>query len=354
MGTPLYAGPDTGQLALSPSNQFHQIVLSSGYQITDRTRAMGEVAIGRMTQDERFLPVTTNNDLLTECRARTRTLAAQLIGRSGATPNFNLKVVVAPIDRLRLNAAYTYSDRDNKTPQSAYEWVTTDMFPNPARTNQPYSFTRNLFNLSADYRLPRYAKLAAGFDHDNYERDLQDFNKTTEKTLWGKVSASAGDYVDWMFKSARSARDVSAYQPNAAITPPQNPLMRKYNMADRDRNTVGFHASVTPLERLNLGVGVDYARDNYSQSLVGLLDGVQSDVSADASLVLTEKATLTLFASHELIKSSQGGSQTTPTIQDWSARNRDTTNTAGLGLKYPSMRNWISGRMFPPRVPPAR
>ncbi len=320
--------PDKGQLALPPSNQFHQIVLSSGYQFTDRTRAMGEVAIGRMTQDEAFLPVTTNTNLPAITLPR-----ASLNGQVD-TVNANFKVVSAPIDKLRLNAAYTYSDRNNKTPQSAYEWVTTDIFPRPARTNQPYSFTRNLLNLSADYRLPKYAKLGAGYDYDTYKRNLQDFNKTTENTLWGKVSTTVGENVDMMLKAAHASRNVSDYQPNPEIDPAQNPLMRKYNMADRDRNTVGFHAGITPLQRLNIGVGVDYAWDNYSKSLVGLLDGVQSDLSGDASLILTEKTSLTLFANHEMIKSSQGGSQAVLTIQDWSARNRDTTDTAGLGVKY--------------------
>jgi len=208
------------------------------------------------------------------------------------------------------------------------------MNPSLARINQPYSFTRNLLNLSADYRLPRYAKLGAGYDYDNYKRNLQDFDETDEQTLWGKVSANAGEYVDWMFKYAHAQRDVSAYDPNPVIDPPQNPLMRKYNMADRDRDTVGFHTGITPMERLTIGVGIDYAWDDYSKSLVGLLDGEQGDVSADASLVLTDKATLSFFANRELIKSSQGGSQTTPTIQDWSARNRDTIDTAGVGIKY--------------------
>ncbi len=333
VGTPLYDGPGTGQLALPPSNQFHQIVLSSGYQFNDRTRAMGEVAIGRMTQDERFLPVTTNASLLSSTVAPGPLPRNSLDGQVD-TLNVNLKVVSAPIDKLRLNAAYTYNDRNNKTPQSGYEWVTTDMSPNQARINQPYSFTRNLFNLSADYRLPRYAKLGAGYDYDNYKRNLQDFDETDEQTLWGKVSANAGEYVDWMFKYAHAQRDVSTYDPNPVIDPPQNPLMRKYNMADRDRDTVGFHTGITPMERLTVGVGIDYAWDDYSKSLVGLLDGEQGDVSADASLVLTDKATLTFFANRELIKSNQGGSQTTPTIQDWSARNRDTIDTAGVGIKY--------------------
>lgn len=330
--------PDKGQLALPPSNQFHQIVITSGYQFTDRTRAMGEVTLGRMTQDEAFLPATTNTSLPTITLPR-----ASLNGQVD-TVNANFKVVSAPIDKLRLNAAYTYSDRNNKTPQSTYQWVSTDTFPRlstdptvTTRTNQPYSFTRNLVNLSADYRLPKYAKLAAGYDYDNYKRPLQDIDKTSEQTLWGKVTAKADKYADWMFKFAHAKRDVSAFQPNAEIYPPQNVLMRKYNMADRDRNTVGFHTGITPVERLSLGVGIDYAKDNYSKSLVGLLDGVQSDVNGDASLVLTDKATMTLFINHEDIKSSQGGMQdasNVPPIQDWHARNHDTTDTAGLGVKY--------------------
>jgi MtrB/PioB family decaheme-associated outer membrane protein len=328
--------PGTGQLALPPSNQFHQIVLTSGYQFTDRTRAMGEVAIGRMTQDEAFLPATTNTSLPAIPLPR-----ASLDGQVD-TVNANVKLVSTPIDKLRLNAAYTYSDRNNKTPQSTYQWVSTDTFPHLAsdpvvstRTNQPYSFTRNLVNLSADYRLSvMHTKLGAGYDYDNFKRSLQDIAKNTEQTFWGKVNADVSEKVDVMLKLAHASRDASEYQPNPEIYPPNNPLMRKYDMADRDRDTVGFHTGITPVERLNIDVGLDYAWDNYSKSVVGLLDGVQRDISGDASLVLTDKATLNFFANHEQIKSSQGGSEANPTIQDWSARNDDTADTAGLGVKY--------------------
>jgi predicted porin len=52
--TPTVAGADTGQLALAPDNQFHQIVASGGYQLADRTRVIGDVAIGRMKQNKKF------------------------------------------------------------------------------------------------------------------------------------------------------------------------------------------------------------------------------------------------------------------------------------------------------------
>ncbi|MDH3899842.1 MAG: MtrB/PioB family decaheme-associated outer membrane protein, partial [Gammaproteobacteria bacterium] len=61
--TPTVAGADTGQLALAPDNQFHQLIASGGYQLADRTRAVGDVAIGRMKQDESFFAATQNPNL---------------------------------------------------------------------------------------------------------------------------------------------------------------------------------------------------------------------------------------------------------------------------------------------------
>lgn len=334
LGTPQFAGPDAGQLALPPSNQFHQLVLSSGYQLSDRTRAMGEIAIGRMLQDERFLPVTLNNDLLANAVPAVQALPRTSLDGQVDTVSAKLKVASAPTDKLRLNAAYTYNDRNNKTPQAAYDWVTTDTFTNSQlRINQPYSFTRSLFDLNADYRLPKQARLGFGYDYDAYKRSLQDINKTQENTLWGKISASAGDSTNLMFKYAHAERNVSAYQPNPAVDPPENPLLRKYNMADRTRDSIGFHADVTPHVRVTLGAGADFAWDNYSKSMVGLLDDRESNLSGDVAVILTDKASLNLFVDHQQIKSNQAGSQTFA-VADWFARNVDRSDTAGIGVKH--------------------
>ena len=273
-----------GQLAQPPDNQFHQLVLSSGYQITDQTRAMADIAVGRMTQDENFLSVTRNSLLGAPDPSR-NSLDGQV-----DTLTANLKVVSAVTDKLRLNGAYTYNDRDNETPRAAYHWVTTDTYLNPqTRTNQPYSFTRSLLNLSADYRLPKKAKLGAGFDYDIFKRNLQDIDRTNEDTLWGKLSTPAGERTNLMFKFARANRDVSAYNANLEIDPSQNPLMRKYNMADRERDTVGFHTDITPNEWINIGAGIDYAWDNYLKSELGLQEGTQGNVSGDLSTLTNKK-----------------------------------------------------------------
>lgn len=325
--TPLVAGADTGQLALPPDNQFHQIVVSGGYQLTDRTRAIGNVAIGRMKQDESFSPATLNTNLVVPSLPRSSA------NTQVDTLTANFRVISALTDKLRLNAAYTYNDRDNDTPQSTFNRVTTDILIAIPRTNLPYSFTKNAFKLNADYRFAKRMKVRAGFDYETYKRTHQEVNKTKEHTFWGKLTVRARDNVDLTMKLARADRDRSGYQAMSEIEPPQNARLRLFNMADRIRNTAGFHASVTPRDRITIGLGFDYSRDDYSNSTFGLTDSSEASINADASVILTEDISLHVFLSHERIKSRQAGSQTFST-PDWSGKNDDTINTAGIGVTY--------------------
>ncbi|MDP1718376.1 MAG: MtrB/PioB family decaheme-associated outer membrane protein, partial [Burkholderiales bacterium] len=53
------AGNPTGRYALAPDNQFHQFNASGGYVVSQATRVSGNVSLGRMTQNESFLPYST-------------------------------------------------------------------------------------------------------------------------------------------------------------------------------------------------------------------------------------------------------------------------------------------------------
>ncbi len=123
-------GNTSGQLALAPSNQFHQIMASAGYAISPTMRASAEIAVGRMTQDAAYLALTTNTSLVVPA------LPAQSLQGRADTLNASLRLTAAPIDRLRLNASYTRDERDNQTPTASYPSVATDMFVGLPRSNQ--------------------------------------------------------------------------------------------------------------------------------------------------------------------------------------------------------------------------
>lgn len=325
--TPMFAGSDSGQRALPPDNLFHQLTLSGGYQLSSRTRINGDISIGRMQQDEGFLPYTTNSSLSVSA------LPANSLDARVNTLTANIKLISSLTDKLRLNASYNYSDHDNKTPQAQYAWVSTDAYVNSPRTNQPYSFTRQQTKLAADYHISRATKLSAGLDYDIIERTLQEVDKTNEITGWGKLTVRGKDFMDMTFKLEHAERDASDYQVVPEIDPPQNPLLRKYNMTDRNRDTVGAILNTMVSETLSVGMSFDYATDNYPGSSIGLIDGKEVSVNVDASAILTESSSMHVFAGQETIRSSQSNSSTLST-SIWTANNKDKVNTIGAGYKH--------------------
>jgi len=325
--TPGVAGADTGERALPPDNQFHQLLASAGYQLSDSTRLSGDIAVGRMEQDEDFLRATRNDTLVTG------SLPAKSLDGQVDTLTANLKVHSRPSERLRVNGALSYSDRDNKTPREDYTWVTTDSYVNAKRSNLPYSFTRKEVKLDADYRVESNTRLGLGFDHDNYERTHQEVKNTDENTLWGKVSVRALDNMDITLKLARADRDISKYQQVNEIDPAENPLMRKYNMADRIRYSSSIIANASPHERVTVGVNLDFSKDDYNNSTLGLTDAWEVSVAVDASLQVTEDTAMHAFGGVERIRSKQLGSSTYST-PNWQGKNDDTVNTAGIGVTH--------------------
>ncbi|MDH4325169.1 MAG: MtrB/PioB family decaheme-associated outer membrane protein [Betaproteobacteria bacterium] len=325
--TPVFPGAVSGQLALPPDNQFHQISASLGYQLTHRTRATADIAVGRMAQDEAFLAPTLNATVAAPGLPR-----ASLDGRV-ATLNASLKLNSVINDRLRLNAMYSHNDRDNRTPQAVYSWVTTDMFLAVPRTNLPYGFTQDKLALRADYRVAARFKASTGFDYDAHKRTFQEVGNTRENTLWHKMIFRPLDNVDTTLKLAHSDRRNSGYQGVAAITPPENPLLRKYNLANRKRDSTELRADIAATERISIGVQVDASEDDYSDSTIGLTSGRELNLSGDVSMMVSDETSLHFLANRQEIKSEQAGSQAFST-PDWRGKNKDTIDLFGIGVKH--------------------
>jgi len=324
---PAFPGAGAGQLALPPDNQFHQVLASAGYQISDRTRASADIAFGRMTQNDSFLPYGT----------AVPGPGGSLNGRV-ATLDANLKLTSAVTNKLRLNAVYAHNDRDNQTPQALYAMVSTDMFPGAPRTNLPYSFTLDKLKLSADYRVSASTKTFVGIDSESRKRTFQEVDKSHEDTIWGKVTTRALDKFDLSLKLAHGERRNSGYQVVPGIAPPENPLLRKYNMANRTRETAALRVDVAARENVNIGFGIDTSKDDYEDSAIGLLSGRDINVNGDVSVIQTPATSLHFFANHQEIKSKQAGSQTFSTA-DWSGENRDRIDFFGVGLKHAAIKD---------------
>ncbi len=331
--TPLSPGADQGRSSLAPDNQFHQLMLSTHFQPTARLGLSASLASGRMEQDEDFVAATINPNLTTA-------LPRQSLEGRIDTLTANLKLFYKPSAPLRLSAEYLFNERDNETPVDDWQQVVTDVFSGALRSNLPYSFEQQRFRLGADWRLNRQQRLSAGIEQDERKRQNQAVEKTDEQTLWLKWRLRAGRLGDLYLRLATSSRDGSQFENVSAISPPENPRMRQFHLADRERDEARLQYDYSPAERVQLGLGLSYADDSYANSPIGLQSGQQLELNGSLAWQPAEHWHTHLFLSQARIDSSIDNREALATA-DWQADTEDRINSFGVGVA----RRQIKGKL---------
>ena len=320
------AGVTEGQLGTPPDNSMHQITVAGGYDVLNNLTLTGQLAFGQMKQDESYLPYTINNSLSPPGLPRS-SLGGEINTFGG---NFNVLSRITP--KLNLNFKYAHDELDNKTPRATYDYVVADSaVATVAHTNLPYSFRKRKALLEGNYKLPARSLLSLGADYETYDRTYQEVETTQENSFWTKFKSRPHAMVEFIISLEASSRDGDAYTPVAQINPAENPLLRKYNMADRDRYLGNLHINVMPIDSLVLGFAVDSSKDEYSNSPLGLQESKESAYTVDAFYMLSNLFSINGFYSYEEINSNQSNMQGATT---WIGENEDTFDTAGLGIKY--------------------
>lgn len=326
---PVVTGATRGQLALAPDNQMHLVSASAGYEIASWIHVSADVSLGRLTQDQAFLASTTN-PTLTFAPALT---TSSLDGRVD-TFDANVKFSARPMEDLRIVGSWARDVRDNKTSVRTYALIATDLFVNGStRDNTPFDVTQDRFKLNADYRGIEGVKLAAGVDQDYKRRPYHEVVRTGETTVWGRAGVQPLEAVALTLRASHAERNNSAYGTAIWFGSNENIFLRKYNLADRRRDMLGARADWTVSETMSAGVSLDYANDDYNESLIGLTKARSLNLGVDFSATIAERTQVTAYAQSERIRSGQAGSQAV-LYPDWTARNKDGFDVIGVGVKH--------------------
>jgi MtrB/PioB family decaheme-associated outer membrane protein len=325
-----------GSMSLAPDNEFHQLSLTGGYTLPYKSRLTGLISYGRMTQNQDFQPYTVNTGVTTSPLP-----ATSLDGEVWLT-NAQLKLTSRPVSRLRLNAELRYNERDNKTSVNTYDYVIldSDNFTNTA-TNRPFSYKNNRIKLDANYRFNAITSLRGGYKYNEMKRSYTNAERenTEEDTLFAKWKVKAHSTVDVALFGEVSSRDGSDY--NSLAT--ENPAMRKYYLADRDRTKIGTTIDYMATDKLFLSARVDYNKDDYKNSTIGLTEAIQPVYTVDFSYQPRHNITTYGYYTYESIESSQAGSVLGTTTADWEADFEDTFDTIGIGAKWSDIGKWDIG-----------
>ncbi len=294
------AGTTSGQIALPPDNTSHQISLAGSMLLPARTTLNGQLSFGKLSQDEALPTAGSANGKVN-------------------TLNANLRVTSSPWRQVTIEGELRYNDFDNETPTQ---------FASIA-----YDYQRREIKLRGEFRLRGGTKLYAGFDNERFERNRQDRTDTTTNRLWFTVRTRLGDVADLHVNLFTDDRNGSTYETVIDPLAPENPLMRKFNQADRERNGARLHGSVYASQRADFGWELEIGSDDYNNSAIGLTDSDYVRYGADFSYLFTGSTSVYASLYQEDITTDQQNSQSF-SLPDWSATTDDSFTTATIGIVY--------------------
>ena len=133
-------------------------------------------------------------------------------------------------------------------------------------------------------------------------------------------------------KLETAKRDGSDYLQPDDGGPVDHPLMRKFNMADRERDRLLFNIDLAPTQALGINLSYFKAKSDYTNSVVGLQESDDESYSINLNYMINKKFSLYAFWTHDDIDAdiiSYAGSSR----NEWNALTRDRITTVGLGLK---------------------
>jgi MtrB/PioB family decaheme-associated outer membrane protein len=350
-----------GQAQPAPDNQFHRLAFAYAQPLSSRMRLNADLALGRMLQDQAFLPYSVNpalQDSILEPLPRT-----SLDGRIDTTL-FNLRLVSRAASGWHWTAAYRLDDRDNRTPQAEYLGIGGDsqrQDASPAsvrrRTNLPYGYREQRLGVDAGTRAGKRTRIDLGAAQSRTDRSWSARERTDETRMHLAIRSEPHEWLNLAARVSGSERGGSTYLGNRSFLATYAPAytatvpggfenlpgLRSFPLADRRRLQSGLALGLTPGPRWNLGLGGGTTQDDYRRSELGLTEARIRDLNFDANFVAAEGWTLHAFASREWMafaqdgRSFQGGANRLPQAADparnWNAQHRDRVDTRGLGMR---------------------
>lgn len=313
--------------ALEPGNEYHQFNLSGAFAITPRVRLSGRAALGKLRQNDSFIPYSIN-PIYSDLPLPRSSLNGKL---DASTYNFTGKLYARVSRRLSFTARGKWDERDNKTPVDVYTPVITDLFKGTERYNRPYSYKRQKYSADLRYRAHRIVRLGGGARQENLDRTLQEVARTKETTWWGEIKLTPFVSSQLRFKYESADRNISDYRPLDDGSAPDHPLMRKFNMADRDQDR--FLVELDWMSAEGFGINLSYvqADAHYKKSPIGLQQSEEQSYTINLNYLLAKKLNLYAFLTRDDIDADMlntTGGLTVP----WRAMTRDKITTIGIGL----------------------
>jgi len=323
-----------GRLTLAPTNSYNGVNGLVSVKLPHRSRASAFVSAGTLTDaGDPIVPQTINSALAPGPIAR-----ATVDGEARTTA-VNLTFVSRPTRYVDFTAGYRQYDFDNRTPEfpmvERVAYDNTVSAVNPPIHTEPFGVLRH--TVDADFKLTpgNGISTGVGFTRLGEERTHRIFESTTDNVFRVTFDTVSLQWFTLRTKYEHAQRRgvgiEEGEQDLAAIG--EQPGMRHFDIASRDRDRVTILGSVTPRENVGLSLSVAAGKDDYLESEFGLRDNKHRVYGAGVDVTPTERVVLGASYSYErynaLSRSRQAspGPQFTDPSRNWATDANDRAHT---------------------------
>lgn len=280
------SAPSRGRLSLPPSSAFVSVNGLASVKLPRRSRVTAYVSVGSLNdRGAGILPQTINTANVTAPLERT------LVEGEARTSAVNLSFVSRPTRLLDISVRYRTYDYDNRTPVfDLTQRVAYDNAPSTLATpveTEPFGVVRQ--SLDADLTLTPMTRSAVGigFTRQTEDRTHRIFESTTDNVIRVTFDSVGNQWFSIRTKYEHAQKRGQGLDTALLVSVNEQPGMRHFDVASRDRDRVTLLGSVTPTGDLSLNASVAAGKDDYLDSLFGLRDNTHRVYSVGIDAVPT-------------------------------------------------------------------
>lgn len=336
------AGPAFGRAALTPSNSVNTFSVNGSYKLPNRSRATAAISYGMMNQNESLLPNTTNTALV-GVAALPRASAEAKVNVLSTVFGFNAR----PTRDLWLNAKFRYYDYNNKTESFTNTVVPGDFAIGVLETSAPTAFDRKTFDADASYSPLKFLDVGAGYTYEGSTNHIANetvqgriYSSTGENTFRVLANSTGSQYVMARVKYERSNRTGNELDLDMLTELGEQPGIRHFDIAPRDRNRVTGTFTVTPKPIFDVNASIFYGHDKYPETTYGLQDNKNNGYTVGFDVVPNAIVNFGLNVGQEKYDTYQTSRTSNPAPdptftdarRDWNDTINDKVNTFSVNL----------------------
>ena len=255
-------GTSQGRGSQWPSNAFYYVNLAGGYRPAPRTNVHGTLSVGQSRQNDTLLPYTINSAI--PPLDRVSSLDRQTADASADIGAGTLNVVTRPTRNVSLNGRYRFTRFDNTTPHFAREeYVRFDQAAAAGGPPELQGYTRNYLDVDAAYTGPAYTTFRIGYGYYGADFTERVYLQTQENTVRASVDTLGNQYLSVRSLYEHSQRRGDGFHAAVLEHAAEQPGMRHFDVADRDRDLVRVLANLLATADLSVNASVTWTKDTF-------------------------------------------------------------------------------------------